>query len=194
MFRRRKPLTKLQHIRELFWPSMGWRRTFRYLKLRITRLSDSTHSIALGLAIGVAISFNPFLGTHFIQAGILAWLFRANLFCALLATFAANPWTFPFIWWAGIKFGFYFFAVFGLDAAAAPPSHLDFSVLMHLLRNEPFHVLLPWTIGAYALGLISMPFTYMISYRLVKGAQQARRAAVLYKIHQVAHEITDQHT
>ncbi len=91
MFKRRKPLTPFQHFRELMWPSMGWRRAIRYIWLRITRLSDSTHSIALGLSIGVMVAFNPLIGTHFVQCIFFAYLLRANILCALVGVMFGNP-------------------------------------------------------------------------------------------------------
>ena len=87
MFQRRNPRTILQNLKELFWPSMGWVRAFQYTKHRVIRLSDSTHNIALGLAIGAAISFTPILGTHFIQAGFIAYVVRCNFIAALIGTF-----------------------------------------------------------------------------------------------------------
>ncbi len=169
---------------------MGWRRAFRYTKLRIIRLADTTHSIALGLSIGVMVSFNPLLGSHFIQAALIAWLARGNVLAALIGTFAGNPWTFPFIWWAGIKFGAYIFYMIGLPASETLPHHLDFSILWHLIRHEPLRVLLPWTIGGFVLGFMSMPFTYMIAYKMVRAGKLARSKAKLYKIHRVALEVT----
>ena len=87
MFQRREALTLKQKAKEFLWPSMGWKRTYKYVKFRLVRLSDTTHKIALGLAFGVSVSFTPLLGTHFIQAGILAYLFRANLLSAIIGTF-----------------------------------------------------------------------------------------------------------
>jgi uncharacterized protein (DUF2062 family) len=153
-------------------------------------MSDSTHSIALGLAIGVAIAFNPLLGTHFAQAALIAWLVRVNIPCALIGTLFGNPWTFPFIWWGGIKLGFYIFVLLGLDASAELPHHLDFEVLWHLIRHAPLLVLLPWTVGGYLLGVLSMPITYVVCFWLVQAGKIARKKAKLYKIHQVAREVT----
>ena len=90
MFQRRVPLTPLQNLKEIFWPSMGWIRAIKYTKHRIVRLSDSTHKIALGLAFGAAVSFSPIMGTHFVQAGILAYIFRANLVASLVGTFVGT--------------------------------------------------------------------------------------------------------
>jgi uncharacterized protein (DUF2062 family) len=190
MFKRRQPLSPLHHARELLWPSMGWRRAFKYIYFRIVRLSDTTRSIALGLSIGVAISCNPLLGTHFIQAGTLAWLFRANLICALIGTFFGNPWTYPFLFWAAIKFGSFLFRIFGLPASEVLPQHMDIADLLHFLAHDPWKLFFPCLAGGYVIGALSIPFTYVIFYNLIKGAKAARSKAKLRKMHKVGREVT----
>ena len=192
MFQRRQPRTALQNIRELFWPSMGWTRACVYTKHRIIRLSDSSQKIALGLAIGVGISFTPFLGTHFIQAGFLAYLLRANFLAALVGTFAGNPWTFPFMWWAGISLGSFIFELFGLPASATPPDEATFSMIWELIKNEPFRVFAPWFVGGYLIMLFSAPLSYMLFYKLVSSAKLARRRAREQRLHRIAREVTGQ--
>ena len=162
---------------------MGWRRASRYTWLRIIRLSDTTHGIAMGLAIGSLVSFNPLLGTHFIQAIIFAWLLRANILCAFIGTFIGNPWTYPFIWWAGINFGSHLFFVIGLPASETLPSHLDLHVLWDLIMHDPLRILLPWTIGGVLLGFVSMPFVYIVSYKIVRAGKIARAKARHLKMH-----------
>ena len=175
MFKRRTPRTVLQNIRELFWPSMGWVRAAHYTKHRVVRLSDSTQKIAFGLAIGVAISFTPILGTHFVQAGFLAYVLRANFLAALIGTFAGNPWTFPFMWWAAISLGSFIFQLLGLPAEAALPEHADFWVIWDLIKSEPYRIFAPWFVGGYLLGALTVPLTYSLFYRLVGSAQAARK-------------------
>lgn len=193
MFKRRAPLTKLQHLRELLWPSMGWRRAFRYGWLRIARLSDSARSIAFALSLGVAVSFSPLVGTHFVQAGLLAYFFRVNIMVALIANCIGNPWTFPFIWWASIVFGSYLVGIFGVSTLMTLPPDLNFSVLWHIITHEPLRIFLPWMIGGHVLGLLSIPVTYPVFYRMVKAGHLARRQAKLYNIHRVAREVTQEH-
>ena len=53
MFKRRVPLTRLQKLREWVWPSMGLVRAGRYTMHRLMRIKDTTHKIALGLAMGI---------------------------------------------------------------------------------------------------------------------------------------------
>ena len=84
VFRRRNKRTKLKNLKELFLPEKGWRRAFEYLSLRIRRLPDTPHRIALGLACGVLASFTPLFGFHFLVGALLAFLVRANIFASIL--------------------------------------------------------------------------------------------------------------
>ena len=191
MFQRRQPQSLLVKLREFFWPSMGWKRSMIYIKHRLVRLSDSTHKIAIGLAIGAGVSFTPIVGTHFIQAGALAYIVRGNLLSAIIGTFVGNPWTFPFMWWAAINFGGLLFSMMGLPAETKLPENFDLGVFFDLLLNDPFRVLLPWTIGGYLLCLISIPLSYMLFYRMVHGAKVARAKARLRRVRKVARDITE---
>lgn len=192
MFKRRDPRSILQNIRELFWPSMGWTRAAAYTKHRIIRLSDTPQNIALGLAIGVAISFTPILGTHFIQAGLIAYLLRANFLAALIGTFAGNPWTFPFMWWAAMSFGSMLFGLFGLPASVALPEHASLSVIWDLIQNDPLRIFFPWLLGGYLLGLLTVPLSYALFYQMVKGAKLARKKTREHCIHIEARSVTGQ--
>lgn len=192
MFKRRHPHTPLQHLRELCWPSMGWRRATRYVRLRITRMSDSTHKIAAGLAVGTSIAFTPVLGTHFIQAALLAWIFRLNFLAAIIGTFLANPWTIPFMWWGSIRLGAAIFALIGVRAETNLPHHMDFHMFWDLLTHEPVRILLPWLTGGYLLALLAWVPSYFIFYYTVRGAKAAKVKARIRKVHKVAMEVTGQ--
>lgn len=85
-------------MRDYIWPRTGWKRTFRYVLARLSRIPASSQSIAAGFACGAAISFTPFVGLHFVLSAILSWLFRVNIMSSLVGTVVGNPWTFPFIW------------------------------------------------------------------------------------------------
>ena len=74
MFKRRNKQPFLQKIRNSLWPEGGWKRYGQYLMLRLNRLKGTPRSLAVGLACGVAISFTPFVGFHFLLAAITAFL------------------------------------------------------------------------------------------------------------------------
>ncbi|MFP4097395.1 MAG: DUF2062 domain-containing protein [Alphaproteobacteria bacterium] len=177
MFKRRKPLTLIESSRELFWPSMGWKRAAYYTKHRLLRIADTTHSIALGLAIGTGVSFSPLLGTHFIQAAILAFILRANPLAAMMGTFAGNPWTFPFIWWAGFSLGCFLFSAFGIEGPRELPDELSFSVMWEIAKTHPLDLFLPWMLGGYIMLFLMIIPAYIIYYQLVRAAKKAKARA-----------------
>ena len=97
MFKRRNKQSYWQGFVEFMYPRKGWRRGIDYITHRLKRLPDTPHRIALGIAVGVFISFSPLFGLHFLASWWLALVVRANVFAALLGTFFGNPLTFPFI-------------------------------------------------------------------------------------------------
>lgn len=156
------------------WPSMGWGRFLTYVRKRIIRLSDSPHNIALGIGFGLACSFNPFVGTHIVQAAFLAWIFGANIPASALGTLLGNPSTFPFLWWSALVTGEALLKAFGLDMPLEVTRSMDFEGLLAAARDNPEQILLPWSIGAYVVGTATLPLTYGLIYPLIRGAKAAR--------------------
>ncbi|MBN7804717.1 DUF2062 domain-containing protein [Agrobacterium rosae] len=166
-FRRRKPVGHLERLRAVLWPSMGFRRSLRYLKLRLVRLSASPYSVAAGVAVGVAVAWTPFLGVHIIIAMALAFILRANLVAAALGTTFANPLTFPLIWAATWELGH---VILGRNSDSAS-SQVDFAAMfshmnfLHLWAP----VLEPMTIGAIIPGALSAIVAYFSVYAVIRG-------------------------
>ncbi len=107
MFQRRVKTSKTRQVANFFWPSIGFKRSTRYLGYRLARLPGTPYSLAAGFAFGAAISFTPFVGLHFLFGGLLAWIFRANILASAFGTAVGNPWTFPFIWTAIYNLGYW---------------------------------------------------------------------------------------
>ncbi|MGE4221586.1 MAG: DUF2062 domain-containing protein, partial [Alphaproteobacteria bacterium] len=93
MFRRRRQPPLVQRLFNIVWPSIGWRRSGRYLWLRLQRMPASPYSIASGFACGAAISVTPLLGMQFLLSAIWALAIRGNVLAAAIGTFLLNPWT-----------------------------------------------------------------------------------------------------
>ena len=178
MFRRRKPLSVFNQLRAVLWPERGFRRLFSYLFQRIIRLPGTPISIASGFASGVAASFTPFIGFHFLIGGALAMLLRGNILASAIGTFFGNPWTFIPIWFADYKVGLGFVRLIGYgdnlriltvdELASILGSVLQFMALSGalswselLIRVE--HVLMPMLIGGVVLGLIAWLISFLLS-------------------------------
>ena len=207
MFRRRKPLSALNQMRAFIWPERGFRRLFSYLFQRIIRLPGSPASIASGFAAGVAASFTPFLGLHFILAAALAMLFRGNVLASAIGTFFGNPWTFILIWLADYEVGLGIIRSlnYGADLHVLSIEELG-EIMGNVLKFMSFsgaiswaemsrdleQVFMPLLIGGTVLGAVAGLISFLITLWVVKGwrlhrarrlEKAAARAALARKDH-----------
>ena len=201
MFRRRKPLSALKQLRAVIWPERGFRRLFSYLFQRIIRLPGTPTSIASGFASGIAASFTPFLGLHFILAGALAMLFRGNVLASAIGTFFGNPWTFVLIWLADYEVGLGVIHAFGYGASLHVLSIDELGAIMgNVMRFLSFtgnttwadlsrdieQVFMPMLIGGTVLGVIAWVSSFVLTLWAVKGWRLHRAKRLLRAVHQAA--------
>jgi uncharacterized protein (DUF2062 family) len=196
IFKRRERPSTYTRVREAVAPRKGIWRGVGYIHLRMRRLPDSPHRIALGFACGSMASFTPFFGLHFVIAAGLAWAARANLLAALFGTVVGNPLTFPLIsavsLWTGRRLlGLRddvsdFEAVthafaHGLNSIWATvkswfghgPSMLDgLSVFM-------MDVFLPYLVGGILPGLVTSAGCYWVIGPLIAAYQERRRERLM---------------
>ena len=201
MFRRRKPLSILKQLRAVIWPERGFRRLFSYLIQRIIRLPGTPASIASGFASGVAASFTPFLGLHFILAGALALLLRGNVLASAIGTFFGNPWTFILIWLADYEVGLGVIHAFGYGASLHVLSIDELGAIMgNVMRFLSFtgnttwadlsrdieQVFMPMLIGGTVLGVIAWVSSFVLTLWAVKGWRLHRAKRLLKAVHRAA--------
>ena len=183
MFRRRKPLSKINQMRSVVWPTRGFRRLFSYLFQRIIRLPGTPTSIAVGFASGVAASFTPFLGFHFIIGGALAMLFRGNVLASAIGTFFGNPWTFILIWLADYEIGLIVIhsLVYGADLRVLSIEELG-EAMGRVMQFMSFSGTVTWTdlavdfeqvftpmlIGGIVLGSVAWVVSFLLTLWAVK--------------------------
>jgi uncharacterized protein len=171
LFQRREKPTLKERIRSLFWPRRGWRRSTQYIAKRVLRLKGTPHAIALGVAVGVFVSFTPFVGLHFTMAFIVAWLTGGNLIGAALGTFIGNPLTFPAIWASTFYIGNWM-----LGSSAAIAFHFNAS---KSLFNESFQALWPlikpMTVAGVPMGILFAIAFYFPVRAMVHLYQRRRR-------------------
>ncbi|WP_071834164.1 DUF2062 domain-containing protein [Pararhizobium antarcticum] len=172
LFRRTKPATLAQKIREFLWPRKGFSRGLRYMTMRVLRLSSSPHSIAVGVAAGAASSATPFIGFHILIALAVAYLLSGNLIAAGIATALANPLTIPFILAATYELG--------MVITGQPADAMVGHEILHMLKNLEFShlwgpVLKPVLIGSVpAAGIAAIVF-YAVSLFAARLFQSRRR-------------------
>ena len=183
MFRRRKPMSTINQMRSILWPTRGFRRLFSYLFQRIIRLPGTPTSIAVGFASGVAASFTPFLGFHFIIGGALAMLFRGNVLASAIGTFFGNPWTFILIWLADYEIGVSVIHSLGYgadlrvlsieelgEAMGRVMQFMSFSgtVAWADLAGDFEQVFTPMLIGGIVLGSVAWVVSFLLTFWAVK--------------------------
>ncbi len=148
MFRRRQKQSLLRHLREFFWPSIGFARSTRYLAHRIGRMPGTPTSIAVGFACGAATACTPFVGFHLGIALVLAWVVRGSPLAAAIATqIVGNPWTIPFI----------LIGIYRLGARMLGESslhRLPAEVHMSYIFLHPGQVMLPMLLGSIPVSII----------------------------------------
>jgi len=115
LFKRRKKLNPLEHIKTVFKSWKDWKRSFLYIKHRILRLPQSTHKVAMGLASGCVVSWTPVFGFHIVQSYLFCKIFKASFLAGLVGTLFGNPWTFPFLLWTSYQVGHFILMVLGYD-------------------------------------------------------------------------------
>lgn len=141
-----------QKVREYLWPSMGIKAWFYWAWLRLVRQADSPQHIALGVALGVWISFFPIIGTHTFIALALCWLFRASFLAAFVGLFFGNPWTFPLIWALSYRVGTWLLG-WHPTRVKIDLTALSFAEIWHNIQSIGHTWLLPTMLGGFVLGL-----------------------------------------
>lgn len=202
MFKRRNPRTYWQSFVEFFAPRSGWRRAINYMSLRLKRLPDTPHRIALGFACGAYVCFSPFFGLHFFYAAGLAMIVRGNVIASLLGTFIGNPITFPFIGAASYRAGLWLLGLRDDESVWAKIRASFGDATQTIWRNvksifgyeqsgwegfvEFFHtVLWPYFVGGSFMGIFGAIATYFISKPLIKAYQNRRKGRLLAKLKEI---------
>jgi uncharacterized protein (DUF2062 family) len=168
LFRRRTEQSPLARLRTALWPTVSLSRSAQYFQKRVMRLAGSPHTVALGVAIGVAVAFTPFLGFHIIIALPIAWLLGANLVAAALGTAIANPITIPFIWAATYRLGR---LVVGGPVRVSRTGDVPANLAEKSL-HAIWPVIKPMLVGSIPVGLAAG----IVAYLMVLGATRGFRA------------------
>ena len=177
LFRRRTKKPILAIIRDFLWPSSGWVRSLNYLRHRVGRISGSPHNIALGLAVGAAVSFSPFLGVHLLMSAVIAWLLGGSIVASAVGTLIGNPWTFPLIWIADYRLGCW---ILGISRGAAEPTARGFRVMMEHPLDALAPIFWPLTVGSVPLAIVAGLIMYwpargVIAEYQIKRAERMKR-------------------
>jgi uncharacterized protein (DUF2062 family) len=147
---------------------LGW--LVRRLRV-ILQVDDSPARVALAFAVGVFVSFSPFLGIHTGLSLALAFLFRLNRVAILVGTWINNPWTIAPVYTAGTLLGC---ALLGVSPASlgAVDWKLHGRAFYEGLVEGFRPLLLPFFVGNLLLAAVAA----LVAYLLVRRVLRRRRA------------------
>jgi uncharacterized protein (DUF2062 family) len=129
-------------------------RALRERFVALLHLDDPPWRVALALAVGVFISFTPFLGFQTLLALLVAAVARLNAAVVVTGTWLNLPWFMPFVYAGGLKLGAW------------------------LLRD--LHSFGDWSlallIGTTLLGFVAAVVTYVVAFGVMRRRSRRRRA------------------
>ena len=157
-------------------------------------MHDTSGSLAIGVASGVAASFLPFIGLHFLIAALLALLFRGNVLASAIGTLFGNPWTFLFIWVADYRLGLWLLQQSGFGSQLTAFNLQQLAEVMiiffhfftfsggvdwHQVAETFEQVFLPMSIGGTVLAVVSWFIAFVLCYYSLEWwrAHRAKRLA-----------------
>ena len=194
MFRRRERRSVFRFFYEVVFSLKGISRAIEYIGMRLKRIPDTPHKISLGMSCGIFASFTPLFGLHFLIAGLLSYLFRANVLASLIGTFVGDPVTFPIITVFNLKLGEWILGSSEYssgDGGKIFEGFLDFIFLIYKSfftegsigenrtpkMNEFLNgVFVPYSLGGLILGIFISIMSYFLLRPLVSTYQKKRKA------------------
>tara|TARA_B100002052_G_C15860889_1_gene590025 strand:+ start:272 stop:910 length:639 start_codon:yes stop_codon:yes gene_type:complete len=211
LFKRRERRSIFRFFYEVVFSLKGISRAIEYVGIRLKRIPDTPHKISLGMSCGIFASFTPLFGLHFLIAGLLSYLLRANVLASLIGTFVGNPITFPIITVFNLKLGEWLLGSSEYssgDGGKIFEGFLDFIFLIYksfftegsigensVPRMNEFlnGVFIPYSLGGLILGIFSAIISYFLLRSLVSTYQKKRDALkakrskkkLLRKIHEI---------
>jgi uncharacterized protein (DUF2062 family) len=127
-------------------------RALRARFMALLHLDDPPWRVALALALGVFISFTPFLGFQTLLALLAATVFRLNAAVVVTGTWLNLPWFMPFVYAGALKLG-----------ALLLPDLKDFGDWSIALL-----------IGTTLLGLAAAVVTYVVAFGIMRRRWKRR--------------------
>jgi uncharacterized protein len=144
-------------------------RQCKCLTLKLLRLKDNSHSIALGFTVGLLINFVPSFGIGPFISTAIAKVFKGNSFAGLVGG-VSLIWAFPFFFYLNLVVGYLFYPIDVID-----PS-IDYS-------SEAIDVGLQ--LGkAFFIGMfINLPIFGILTYFIMNSIVRKYRETMLTYVH-----------
>jgi uncharacterized protein (DUF2062 family) len=153
------------------------RKVRRFVFHTILHADDPPHRLALGLAIGIFITFTPTVGFQMALVVFFAWLLRANKVVGLPIVWISNPATIVPIFYVCYRLGRLFLAQDGVGfqwwAELWNAEGPWWSQAAYYWQRF-MEVAAPLWVGSLAVAIVAGYATYYISYYAIYGYRMKR--------------------
>ena len=150
------------------------KRFFRFWYLKLLRIRESPHNVAMGLSLGVFVGCLPIIPLQTVAAVILAFFFKCSKIAAAIGTWITNPLYAPFV----------FYGMYLLGRAVIPVGKKEFEpedlTLLNIV-NLGWDFFLLMLAGGVIVGLTLAFLTYLVSVRMVYLYRQKRSLRIQLK-------------
>jgi uncharacterized protein len=136
-------------------------REFKCLTLKLLRLKDNTHSIALGFTVGLLINFVPSFGIGPVMSTACAKIFKGNPFAGLVGG-VSLIWAFPFFFYLNLVVGHLFYPINVVDPSVETVDSAKEAVGYGLQIGKAFFI------GMFVNILLFGILTYLIMNSIVR--------------------------
>ena len=159
--------------------------SFRQMYRKLLQLDDTPHSIALGAALGMFITFTPTVGIQVLIVLILSMVVRFNRFAAIVIIYLSNPVTIIPIYYADYVIGLFVQGESGLsleefgllwDQSVITAGEVGFwGATQVLFKSLGTDVIIPMFIGGGVLGGFVGVVTYPLTLSWVQRYREGRQ-------------------
>ena len=146
-----------------------WNRMKNFFVHRVLHVDDTPHRIALGVAIGIFVTWTPTVGFQMALTVVLAWLLGANKLVGVPFVWISNPLTLVPIYLPNYYVGRW---ILGSDVPRP-----DFGKVVNATGgwmervstwwSVTWHAFLPLCVGGLLVGLILAALVYFATYHAV---------------------------
>jgi len=159
------------------------RKIERFLIYRVLHVDDTPHRIALGVAIGVFVTWTPTIGMQMILTVLLSLALRANKVVGLPFVWISNPLTFVPIYYPSYRLGNWLLG----ERAGTPDFHRILAVegdwwgeiwfnRLQAWWSAAWNTLAPTWLGSLLIALPLAAIGYFVTRRLIVLYRQRRHA------------------
>jgi len=143
-------------------------RLYLFIK-HFKELNGNPHYIALGMAIGIFVSFTPTIPFQMVLGIAIAFILRGSKSAAAIGVWASNPVTIPVFYYVEFKMGC-------MLLGRSIPFDAKYKSITVLLKLG-WDVTLVMMVGGIVLGIVSGFITYFATRRIAAAVHAKRQAA-----------------